>query len=240
MNDKKYIDAFKMLYKMRIIHGSCVNKLNKISLKQKKCNKKLFNLSCLSSIISTINEKILHFEALFDKQISLEKIDPKSFEINQSESSESSESDVERIPIVTQIDEPVADLINLPLFNGGISSKQVKDDLKNFDKKIPSLILFHKPTCPACVATKPHWDNISGQFNESFNKTGKLFNILEYNVDDPSNDKLSTLFDIEYIPTIIAMESSLKPSSKTFKLTGKSEKNEILNFIKESYSKFNQ
>ena len=61
---------------------------------------------------------------------------------------------------------------------------------------------------------------------------------MEVNLADPSNENLATLFKIEYIPTIIMMESSDKSLAKIEKIEGMSDKNRIVTFIKESYAKF--
>ncbi len=133
---------------------------------------------------------------------------------------------------------------SMPLFDGakslevkireniqsGVESKKFSD----IDVELPSLILFYSPTCPACINTKPHWNKLMDKFKRS----DKLFNIIELNLQDESNEKLATLFNVEYIPTIIMMESSKKPQAKIEKIEGAANDERIRTFISESYKKF--
>ena len=134
----------------------------------------------------------------------------------------------------------------MPLFNGEKSYDLVKrENIKSelvqdkFNPDIPSLLLFYNPGCPACVATKPHWDSLTNTIKRAFERSKiNLFNISEYDLSDPSNEKLATLFEIQYIPTIIMMESSKKPMAKIEKIEGMADKERINKFIKDSFKKF--
>ena len=57
---------------------------------------------------------------------------------------------------------------------------------------------------------------------EKFEKDTILFNIMEFNLSDQSNEKLARLFKIEYIPTIIMMESANRPKALIEKIEGTS------------------
>ena len=63
---------------------------------------------------------------------------------------------------------------------------------------------------------------------------------MEVDLGDSSNENLATLFNIEYIPTIVMMESSKKPMAKIDKLEGASNKEKINEFIKSAYAKFSK
>ena len=104
---------------------------------------------------------------------------------------------------------------------------------------ITSLLLFYNPGCPACTKTKPHWDDLTSQIKNSFTKKKNiLFNIMEIDLSDASNENLARLFQIQYIPTIIMMESSKKQMAKIEKIEGLANKDKINSFIKSSYDKF--
>jgi thiol-disulfide isomerase/thioredoxin len=137
---------------------------------------------------------------------------------------------------------------DLPLFNGKKSEDVVKrENIKsemnannslNFNNDIPSLLFFYNPGCPACTKTKPHWDSLITSINKVFKTNGQSFNIMDINLSDPANENLASLFQIQYIPTIVMMESSKKPMAKIEKLEGMADKQRINTFIKESYDKF--
>lgn len=230
-------DAFNALYKMRIVHGHILYKYNKIIKKEKICINHLFKLSCISSVISVINDKITNSEIAFNKHATDNKIDPSTLKIELPNNTTDSE---------TSTNAPNEQV--LPLFEGEKSKETLTKEnidseingmkLSEFDKNIPSLILFFNPGCPACMATKPNWDDLVRQIKKIFEKNEKLFNIIELDLSDESNSKLATLFQIEYIPTIIMMESSNKPAAKIEKITGISDKSRIQDFIKQSFSKF--
>ena len=138
---------------------------------------------------------------------------------------------------------------DLPLFNGEVSvetrqreniKNEINTNLKNFDENIPSLLLFYNPGCPACVKTKPHWDSLISTFKKMFSTNTKLFNIMEINLSDDVNINLANLFQIQYIPTIIMMESSKAPMAKIERLEGMADKKRIKIFIKESFIKFSK
>jgi len=138
---------------------------------------------------------------------------------------------------------------DLPLFNGEASTdmrqrenikNEINTNLKNFDENIPSLLLFYNPGCPACVKTKPHWDSLISIFKKMFSTNTKLFNIMEINLSDDVNINLANLFQIQYIPTIIMMESAKAPMAKIEKIEGMADKKRIKTFIKESFIKFSK
>jgi thiol-disulfide isomerase/thioredoxin len=213
-----YNSAYNFIYKMRIIHGSLIvesNKNNDIS------DENLFNISCIHSVLNVINEKIIESETLFNKLIIDNNIDISKLKINKSET-----------------------LDDLPLFNGSKSIETtICEEIKtisseSFKENIPSLILFYNPHCPACVKTKPFWTEITTNIKEKFSKDTTLFNIIEINLAEPQNEKLARLFKIEYIPTIIMMESSNRPRAMIEQITGFSDSQKINKFIKESFDKF--
>ena len=61
---------------------------------------------------------------------------------------------------------------------------------------------------------------------------------MELDLSDKTNENLAMLFQIEYIPTIIMMESSKKSSAKIEKIEGYADKEKLNNFIKSAYEKF--
>ncbi len=211
-----YNGAYNFIYKMRIIHGSLLvesNKNNTVS------DENLFNISCMHSILYVINEKIIECETLFNKIIIDKNIDITQLKIMKSDD-------------------------NLPLFNGSKSLEiTIGDEMKTistdtFKDDIPSLILFYNPHCPACIRTKPFWTEITNNIKQKFTSDCVLFNIMEINVAEPQNEKLARLFKIEYIPTIIMMESSNRPQAMIERMTGASDKEKINKFIKDSFDKF--
>jgi len=153
-------------------------------------------------------------------------------------------------PVVTDIPIIKEFSNDLPLFNGKKSEEIIKrENIKsemdannslNFNKNIPSLLFFYNPGCPACTKTKPHWDKLITSIKKVFKMNGSLFNIMEINLEDQSNENLASLFQIQYIPTIIMMESSTKPMAKIEKIEGMADKHRINTFIKESYEKFSK
>lgn len=124
----------------------------------------------------------------------------------------------------------------MPLFNG--LQNAVEFDEESFDKNIPTLMFFYNPQCSACATTKPEWDSLIKNILIKFETTGKLFNIIEINLSDKNNDKLSTMFNIEAIPTLIMMEPSNKTEAEHTRLIGLANKTKITQFIKDSYIKF--
>jgi len=229
--------SYNILYKMRIIHGKILyiyhNMLNN--------KKKLFDISCLSSVISIINDKIYDAEIAFNQFLSDNDVDLNTLEIIKDDNQEIDESDDKSD--------------SLPLFKGAKSLEQkIKDSLKSttvqnnsnnkallqdeFDDKLPSLILFYNPTCPACIKTKPHWVKLTDKMKEVFKQNEKLFNIFEIDVSKKENSNISDLFKIEYVPTIIMMESSTKPQANIEKVEGSVTYDKLKTFIKESYIKF--
>ena len=110
--------------------------------------------------------------------------------------------DISKLKIVKSDD-------SLPLFNGRKQTNFIIDDeIKNisgdiFNENIPSLLFFYNPQCPACVQTKPHWEDLINDIKQMFKDDIVLFNIMEINLAEAYNEKLARLFKIEYIPTII-------------------------------------
>ena len=215
LND--YNAAYNFIYKMRIIHGSLLVEANSFN---KLDDETYFKLSCMNSVLSIINTKIIESESLFNNIISNNNVDTSTLKILKSDDDD------------------------LPLFDGIKSDKSIIGDemkiigLNNFNENIPCLLFFYNPQCPACVKTKPHWEEITTDIKEMFKKDIVLFNIMEFNLNDPANEKLARLFKIEYIPTIIMMESSTKPTAMIEKMEGSANKQKIQKFIKESFDKF--
>jgi hypothetical protein len=80
---------------------------------------------------------------------------------------------------------------------------------------------------------------ITSNFKKLFSFNNEyLFNIMEIDLSDQTNENLALLFQIEYIPTIIMMESSKKPSAKIEKLEGAVDEEKLNKFIELSYDKF--
>lgn len=225
--------SYNILYKMRIIHGKILCIYHNMLTDKKK----LFDISCLFSVISIINEKIYDAEISFNQFLSDNDIDLNTLQIIKDDNQDSNDSDKSD---------------SLPLFNGSKSlEEKIKDSLKSnnvhsneklaqdiFDEKLPSLLLFHNPTCPACIKTKPHWIKLTDKMKEVFKQNEKLFNILEIDVSKKENSNISDLFKIEYVPTIIMMESSTKPRANIEKIEGSVTYDKLKTFIKESYIKF--
>lgn len=240
-------DAFNSLIKLRLLHGKIIYKINKNDSNESlKLNNIYFNISSLYSVINLINEKIIEIELQFNNYISSNNIDISKYKskLNNLDNLEEKDDD----------DDTTTDKLTnlLPLFEGEKSSdKRKQDNITNeinksqqiiqFNESIPSLLLFYNPRCPACVKTKPHWDALTTSFRKTFEsdkKNSYLFNIMEINLEDKTNENLASLFQIEYIPTIIMMESSKKPSAKIEKLEGASDKEKLNAFIKSAYNKF--
>jgi thiol-disulfide isomerase/thioredoxin len=207
--------AYNLIYKMRILHGTLLIESNKPS---ETTDEKLFDLSCLHSILSIINTKIIESETLFNKLIVDNSIDLSTLQISKPDN-------------------------DLPLFSGAKSGPSMinsifKTNSSEFEEKLPSLLLFFNPNCGACIKTKPFWDEVIGDIKQMFAKDIPLFNIMEVNLSNPNNQKLSKLFKVEYIPTIIMMEPAEKPNARIEKKEGSSTKAEIEAFIKNSFDKF--
>jgi len=216
-------NAYNLIYKMRLVHGNLIININKM---QSTSDDNYFNISCMHSILYVINEKIMESEIVFNKVIKQNNIDMSTLKIDKSSKEE---------------------LEDLPLFNGAKSEKalineQINNEMKtlpsSFNNNIPSLLFFYNPQCPACVRTKPHWESITKNLKEKFEKDTILFNIMEFNLSDQSNEKLARLFKIEYIPTIIMMESANRPKALIEKIEGTSNNIRIQKFIKDSFNKF--
>lgn len=263
INNGNTSQSFIDLYNLRCLHGKLIYKSNSV-MKKKKSSKRYFYLSSLNSIINLINEKIVESESKFDNYIKENKIDisklkiPKKSESSvssnssDSESSTGPESSVRSVESVGSVDSNKSNM-SLPLFEGEKSVETRKRDsinmeikshkVEQFNESIPSLLLFFNPGCPACIKTKPHWESLTANLKKSFtskNGYNPLFNIMEIDLSDASNENLATLFSIEYIPTIIMMESSKKPMAKIDKLEGASNKEKINEFIKSAYAKFSK
>ena len=243
---KDHNSAYGIIFKMRIIHGKLLCEFNSLlNNNDNDSTNKCVNLSCMSSILNLINEKIVSCEILFNKYLNDNNINPEDLKIP-------AESKKEKQPEEEILRQKQTD--DLPLFDG-IKSPEIKQredirkeisDLNNkkdkpyadFNIDIPSLLFFYNPGCPACIKTKPAWDSLTNNIKKEFNKETPLFNIIEINLADQSNENLAILFQVQYIPTIIMMESSKKPLAKIEKIEGMSTKERIQSFIKDSYNKF--
>lgn len=261
IDNRNVAQSFLDLYNLRRLHGKLIYKSN-ATMKKKRSSKRYFYLSSLYSIINLINEKIVESESKFDSYIKENKIDistlkiPKKSNSSDSESSLSSDSESSNSESSSNSVGEASrtnSAKSLPLFEGEKSTDTRKRDsinmeikshkVEQFNESIPSLLLFFNPGCPACIKTKPHWDSLTSNLKKSFtsnNSYDPLFNIMEVDLSDSSNENLATLFNIEYIPTIIMMESSKKPMAKIDKLEGASNKEKINEFIKSAYAKFSQ
>ena len=260
INNGNTSQSFIDLYNLRRLHGKLIYKSNSV-MKKKKSSKRYFYLSSLNSIINLINEKIVESESKFDSYIKENKIDisklkiPKKLGSSISSNSSDSESSTGSESSIRSVESVGSDRSNmsLPLFEGEKSFETRKRDsinmeikshkVEQFNESIPSLLLFFNPGCPACIKTKPHWDSLTTTLKKSFtskNGYNPLFNVMEIDLSDSSNENLATLFSIEYIPTIIMMESSKKPMAKIDKLEGASDKEKINEFIKSAYAKFSK
>jgi thiol-disulfide isomerase/thioredoxin len=296
--------AYNILFKMRLLHGKLLYRYNKI-INSKKSTKKYFQISCLSSVTSLMNEKIVKTESVFNDYVVKHKIDTSTLKIIKSKSASkssskssasskdsmsgyTSESDnskkilniigqdrqaqqritsetsdsygdlgdtlsdrFKKLKSIGQINYDLSKSTsnNLPLFNGHKSEETIKreniksevgKDVPNFNIDIPSLLFFYNPGCPACVKTKPHWDTLTGDLRKKFDSINSkpFFNIMEINLAESSNNNLAELFQIQYIPTIIMMESSNKQKAKIEKIEGMADINKIKAFITESFAKF--
>jgi thiol-disulfide isomerase/thioredoxin len=236
--------AYMILYKMRSLHGHVLCSYNNIINQPKK---HLFNISCYNSICSIINDTIINSETEINQFIKDNNIDVSKIEDKNEE-----QLSIDYISSDEKTNKPSEKNIsnNLPLFNGEydknkLKKKNIESDIKtkslnDYTNNLPSLILFYKQGCPACENTKPEWNILINKFLSKFEDENKLFNIIEIDIADRSNNTISTLFDIEYVPTIIMMESTKLENSNIEKIVGMADKNRIYNFIKESYQKFNK
>lgn len=197
INNNNIENVYNTLKQMRTIHGELIHKLNK-TMNEKPDDEQYFNISHLTSLTTTINNKIVESELKLNEFM---KSKP-------------------------------------PLFNGKKSNESlVKSELSkkdNFDVNFPTLMLFYNPGCPACAQTKPYWDELVS----TFKKNKKVFNIMEINLADESNQKLAEILKIKFIPTIIFTESSNKPSAKIERMEGQADKKRIQEFINNSLNKF--
>lgn len=239
--------AYMILYKMRSLHGKVLCLYNRvINLPRKH----LFNISCYASTCSVINETIINSEMAInrfikDNNIDVSTLENKNDEVLSIEYTSSNESEDSKESDNLDSDK-VFNKQELPLFNGNLSKeaiqrKNIKKEFKlqsDFTEEIPTLMLFYRPGCPACENTKPEWNMITERITDQFKTTRKLFNIFEIDLSDDSNRNLASLFNIEYVPTIIMMESSTKDNAKIEQIVGMSNKQRIHSFIKDCYSKF--
>jgi len=136
---------------------------------------------------------------------------------------------------------------NLPLFTGQKSKELQMHDILNdifgakysdFDKTKPSLLFFHSPECHFCVQTKPHWDKLINGMKHSFQKRGKLFNIMEFDLTEKDNNKIANMFEFDGIPTFIMIDSLTNPNIKIEKISGGNDIEGIKKFILNSYGRF--
>lgn len=236
--------AYMILYKMRSLHGNTLCIYNNLINNPKK---HLFKISCYSSICLIINNTIISCESAINKFIIDNNIDISNIEEKNEEHLSieyvNSESNDEIIEKKDQSNE-------LPLFDGQynetkLKNKNIELDLKTkslnfYDNKFPSLILFYKPGCPACENTKPYWNILVDKMIKYFNDNNKLFNIIEIDLSKRSNDNITQLFNIEYVPTIVMMESTKLDNPIIENIVGMADYNKIKNFIKDSYIKFNK
>ncbi len=58
----------------------------------------------------------------------------------------------------------------------------------------PTVVLFYRPTCPACTGLLPEWNK--------FKSSLWLTNVKEVNCDDKSNAVLANNFSITTVPNI--------------------------------------
>ena len=228
--------AYNILYKMRSLHGQIICSLNKIINLPKK---HLFNISCYASACSIINKTIIDSEMSINQFIRDNNIDISNIENNNDE--------VLSLDYISSEDSVSSNKEqDLPLFKGLMSKEttlihNIKKEFKSysdFTEELPTLILFYRDGCPACEYTKPEWKKITDIIIDNFKNSRKLFNIIEIDLSERSNDNLAKLFNIEYIPTIIVMESCKKDNAKIEKMTGMANREKIYNFLKECYSKF--
>lgn len=225
---ENHIDAYEILLNMRTLHGFILYKYHKII---KKYPKKYLLISRTFSVINTINDKISESELSFNSYISKnQQIIPNS-SIDKFNVSNNNQQIISKLPEKSD---------NLPLFNGkkSVSISNTSSNELIFNNNIASLLFFYNPGCPACVSSKPHWDKLTNNLKKAFKKNKTLFNIKEINLADTNNEHLATLFQIQYIPTVVMIESSNKPTPKIKKIEGMFDKEKINSFIKESFDLF--
>lgn len=227
--------ASDMLNDVRFMHGKIINKMMK--------SNDLNMTSVYYSMASLINDNIFSMQKKLTDFIAENKIDTTKINVKKT-------NDITSANDIVENNDDSGD--ELPLFEGEKSPEQRHKDsihielkktdsgLNNYDKSLPSLILFYRPGCPACDKTKPEWNQFVGEINKSVKKDGKIFNIMEYNLLDRSNETLATLFNVEYIPTIVMMESvkMKNAKSKIEKIEGAADIARISEFVTNSYEKF--
>ena len=81
--------AYNLLFRMRTIHGKVLCKYHKFT-KGKRCTKQLFYMSCLHSVITLMNEKIVETEHVFNNYVSDNNVDPSVLRIIRPKSSKRS------------------------------------------------------------------------------------------------------------------------------------------------------
>ena len=261
IHQKKFTEAFQKIYNIRVLHGRLLNKLNIYMQKSKKCSKKYFYLSYLNTVSTLISDKILNAESEFNELLKSNNVDLRFLENQAQNKNSSRDSDSSRDSSDSlKIDSLNIDSLkissdtksnksnNLPLFNGVKSenvirleniSKEINNNTNEFDSNKPSLMLFYNPGCPACIQTKPYWNEVVGKIKRIFGSE-PLFNIIEFNLQDESTANIATLLNIEYIPTIYMIESAKKPNGQMANIVGASDDKRIIKFIGETFTKFSE
>lgn len=155
------IDTNKMyiiLYKMRVIHGIMLARLNKYSNKlwlqmkqeEKTASNEYYNLSVYSGLIDSAKELINNAEEYLQKMMIHENKD--KLKILHSEE------------------------------NNKLKVSDIETDIENDDSNIPEFILFHATWCGYCKQFMPIWK----QFEKEM--TGKNIKITSIDGDNDESD----------------------------------------------------
>jgi thiol-disulfide isomerase/thioredoxin len=70
------------------------------------------------------------------------------------------------------------------------------------------IVLFYRPTCPACKKIMGHWKEFKRQHKDS------NFTITEYNSENPDNREIFESFEIEFVPTIFKLAFDEKDNKR--------------------------
>ena len=93
------------------------------------------------------------------------------------------------------------------------------------NKKHPVFAKYFSPTCPACIAMEPEWDDMCSDIDKKYNT-----DMIMAQIDPQGMNKLEdmkTHSEVDYVPTLVV----LKNGQKVKEYEGEKRKDKMIQFL---------